>query len=113
MNKKNNLFRLELLILSVLKQKDCYGYEICAFIKLDSKGMFDIKEGVMYPILYNLVENNYITSYEKIVNRKIRVFYHIEESGLNYLHELDDEFQKKLVWIQGMLKGKTKNEREK
>lgn len=103
MNKKNNLFKLELLILSVLYNKDCYGYEICTYIKEHTDGMFDIKEGVMYPILYNLMTNKYISSYEETVKRRIRVFYHIEDEGKLYLKELNEEFQRKLEFVQNLI----------
>lgn len=97
--KKNNFFKLELLILSVLNRKDCYGYEICTIIRDKTNGIFDIKEGVMYPILYNLLTNSYISSYEKVFNRRIRVYYHIEDTGKVYLDELDKEFKSKLKLI--------------
>ena len=35
----------------------------------------------MYPILYKLQDENYISSYEKVIERKVRVYYHIEEKG--------------------------------
>lgn len=103
LNKKNNLFKLELLILSVLFKKDCYGYEICTFIKEQSNGLFDIKEGVIYPILYNLTISNYVSCYEETVKRRVRVFYRIEDKGKIYLQELNEEFQNKLDFIQNLI----------
>jgi len=89
-----------MLILLSLKQKDCYGYEISQMVKEKTAGMFEIKEGVMYPLLHNLLENKYITSFDQIVNRRIRVYYHIEEQGEFYLSKLFQDFNQKVLVIQ-------------
>lgn len=39
---------MELVILSSLVEKDCYGYEIALTISEKSKGILDIKEGALY-----------------------------------------------------------------
>jgi len=46
----------------------------------------------MYNILYKLMDTGFISSYEKIVGRKIRIYYHIEDTGQEYLTELIKEF---------------------
>ena len=53
-----------------------------------SHELIDIKEGTMYPILYKLLDENYISSYEKVIERKVRVYYHIEEKGKEKLLEM-------------------------
>lgn len=103
MIKRNRVFKMELLVLTVLSKGDCYRYDICKHIKEETEGLIDSKEGVMYPILYNLINENYISSYEKLVDHGVRVYYHIEESGRAYLMELKDEFQKKMALIQKMI----------
>ena len=65
MSKKNNFFRLEMLYLKILDEKDCYGYEITHTLKERTNGKINVKEGTMYPILYKFEEIGYITS-EKI-----------------------------------------------
>lgn len=95
MSKKNIYFRFEMLILSVLKDKDRYGYEITSTIKELSDGLIVIKEGTLYPTLYKLIDNDYVSSEDVIVNRKIRVYYHLEDKGRAYLQQLEDEY---FVW---------------
>ena len=73
MPKKNIYFKFDMLILSVLKQRDCYGYEITNSIKELSDGVIDIKEGSLYPSLYKMVDKGYISSKDEFVNRKLRV----------------------------------------
>jgi len=81
-----------MLILQILSNRDCYGYEITSSIKKLSDGVIDIKEGSLYPSLYKMLDNGYISSRDEIVNRKIRVYYHIEDSGKEYLKQMIQEY---------------------
>lgn len=90
--KSNFLFTLDLLVLSILKDKDCYGYELIKIISHDTKEIVNPKMGTMYPILYELLENNYISCYEEHIKSKTRVYYHIEEPGIKYLQEITKEY---------------------
>lgn len=95
MPKKNIYFKFDMLILSLLKQRDCCGYEITNSIKELSDGVIDIKEGSLYPSLYKMVDKGYISSKDEYVNRKLRVYYHIEDAGKEYLEQLIKEY---LLW---------------
>ena len=77
-----------MLLLCIIAKQDCYGYEITKQIKTYSHELIDIKEGTMYPILYKLQDENYISNYEKVIDRKVRVYYHIEEKGKEKLSEM-------------------------
>lgn len=88
--KGNNFFKIEMLILAYLSQNDMYGYEIVKAVTNGTNEVVTLKEGTMYPILYKLLEQKYISSYDKIINKKIRVYYHLEEKGYAYLIELKD-----------------------
>lgn len=104
MAKRNNSFRIEMLLLCILKEKDYYGYELAKAVKEKSLGAIDLKEGTMYPILYKLLDSGYIKSYEEMVNRKVRVYYHIESSGISYLYALIEEYRIMLAGIENILK---------
>lgn len=108
---KKSFFSMELLILSPLYEKDCYGYEIAACISQKSHGILNIKEGALYPILSRLREEEYITSYDKIVNRKIRIYYHMEEKGVILFEKLKEEFYEKYSAIDQILKETNKHEK--
>ena len=99
MSKKNVFFKIDLLILLVLKMGDCYGYEIAQNIRKNTDEMISLKEGTMYPILWKLMEEKKITSYDKVYNGRNRVYYHLEESGHMYLEELIHDFTKNTVKI--------------
>lgn len=101
---------MELVILSTLVDNDCYGYEIASTIMGKSEGIISIKEGALYPILTRLKEGGYVTNYEKIVNRKIRVYYHIEKKGVLLFNDLKEDFYKKFIAIDTILKEGLKDE---
>ena len=92
MPKKSIYFKFDMLILQLLKQRDCCGYEITNSIKELSDGVIDIKEGSLYPSLYKMVDKGYISSKDEYVNRKLRVYYHIEDAGKEYLEQLIKEY---------------------
>lgn len=92
MARKNIYFKFDMLILSILVEKDCYGYEITQAIKDLSDGVIEIKEGSLYPSLYKMMDKGYVSSRDDFVNRKLRVYYHIEEPGKRYLKEITKEY---------------------
>lgn len=80
---------IEMLLLRLLSEGDMYGYQLTQEFKKRSAGIYTILEGSMYPILYRLTEQNYISSYErKVGKRQIRVYYHLNEEGKVYLEKL-------------------------
>lgn len=103
MANKSSIFKLEMLILNVLKNGDCYGYQLNKQLKSDVQGKITITDGNMYNILYRLLDNGYISCYDKRVDKKIRVYYHLEPSGELYLKELVDEFDSVVRLIQDLI----------
>lgn len=104
MARKNSFFKLSMLLLCIIAKQDCYGYEITKQIKTYSHELIVIKEGTMYPILYKLLDENYISSYEKVIDRKVRVYYHIEEKGKEKLLEMINEFNNAVDGIHNVIK---------
>ncbi|WP_368390444.1 PadR family transcriptional regulator, partial [Thomasclavelia ramosa] len=48
-----------------------------------------LAEGVMYPILYRLLDKGYIIDEKRLVGkRKTRVYYKLEPKGKEYLNQL-------------------------
>lgn len=85
---------IEMLLLKLLSESDMYGYQLSQELKKRSKSLYTILEGSMYPILYRLADQNYITFWdEKIGKRQTRVYYHIEKSGIEYLRELIEHYR--------------------
>ena len=60
-----------MLVMSVLKKNDMYGYKIIKELELQSESVFELKEGTLYPILHALEEENLLESYwEEFDGRK-------------------------------------------
>ncbi len=71
------------LILAILKKQDSYGYEIIKKIKKASNNEIIWTEGMLYPVLHRLEENDFIESYwEKSKTGRRRKYYFIKERGL-------------------------------
>ena len=104
MANKNNLFKLEMLLLGILIKQDCYGYEITKLIKNYSNNLIIIKDGTMYPILYKLLDERLISCYDKVVARKVRVYYHIEPAGIDKFKSMVIEFDNMLEGINNIIR---------
>lgn len=83
----------EILILKLLINKDGYVYDLCKSIRELSDGVLEISQNTVYSSTYKLANENYISEYSKLVGkRRTRIYYHIEEKGLQYLKELESEY---------------------
>ncbi len=83
----------ELMALYLLSKEDLYGYQICQLMEEKSEGRFTMLEGSLYLILYKLVELGHLTAYSKLVGkRRTRKYYHLEDSGREYLYEMMHEY---------------------
>lgn len=96
MRAQNNFKKgaVEMLLLHILNSKgDCYGYQLSQLIKETSDNYLIIPEGSLYPALYKLIENGYISDYKmQIGKRLVRVYYHLESAGKDRLVELVEDY---------------------
>lgn len=53
---------LEIIVLKLLSQGRAYGYQLLQRLDQESGGLFRIKEGTLYPILYRLEDDGLIVS---------------------------------------------------
>ncbi|WP_296875011.1 PadR family transcriptional regulator, partial [Thomasclavelia sp.] len=87
----NSFFKMEMLLLKIIEIGDgnYYGYQIAQKMAELSNDKIKIAEGVMYPILYRLLDKEYISDKKVLVGkRKTRIYYQIEPKGKEYLNEL-------------------------
>lgn len=69
---------VELCVLSLLKKKDCYGYEISDYLSRH----IDISEGTVYPILRKLKADGMLTTYlQEESGGPPRKYYSLTELG--------------------------------
>lgn len=81
---------LQILVLKLLGEEPKYGYQLICELRESSHEMFLLKEGTLYPILYRLEDDGFVTSSwsepkGKEVSRK---YYTITEEGRKELAEL-------------------------
>jgi DNA-binding PadR family transcriptional regulator len=64
MSKENGVFKdhLSMVVLSILKTRRMYGYELAQAVKLRSTGLLELREGVLYPMLHRMVGEGYVVS---------------------------------------------------
>ncbi|WP_027637683.1 PadR family transcriptional regulator [Clostridium cadaveris] len=82
-----------MLILSLLKDGDKYGYEMIKELEKKSDETFSLKEGTLYPILHGLEVDGMVESYSKEseMGRK-RKYYRLTKKGLRLLEEKKEEW---------------------
>jgi len=99
------------LLLTLLIEEDMYGYQLSQQIKERSDNDIFFPEGSLYPALYKLTEEGYVTSYEKKVGKRLRrIYYRIEEKGVEYQKEIVKEYLSLQTGIHKILFGKEKYE---
>lgn len=81
------------LIMTLLSQESMYGYQIIKKLDQKSNGIFQFKEGTLYPILHSLETKGMIESYwvEKEGSRK-RKYYTVTKKGNKFLKEKQEEW---------------------
>lgn len=93
-----------LMILSVLKQRDSYGYEISKILFKASNGRIDWQAGSLYPILKKMEKQGLIKSDWKIEdNSRARRYYTIRGKGLKKMDELREDWQSVCTIINKLL----------
>jgi DNA-binding PadR family transcriptional regulator len=72
---------IDLLLLSLLSQKNLYGYEITKILKQMSMGKYEIGEGTLYPALKRLEKKEFLKGHWKESESGRRKYYHVTENG--------------------------------
>lgn len=78
---------IDLLLLSLISQKDLYGYEITKLLKQLSEDRYEMSEGTLYPALKRLEGKLWIESYWSETPAGRRKYYHITDPGMKELEK--------------------------
>ena len=106
MTKNTTYFiKFDLIILSVLQKKDSYAYEMTKLVENITQGQIVPKQGTMYPFIYKMLDEGYITSYPQTVGNKIRVYYHLEDKGKEYLTKGLEDYYNLVKSLDCLFKG--------
>ena len=92
-----NSFRrgvMSLILLSLLKREDMYGYQLVLQTEALSGGRIVTQEGSLYPVLYKLLDQGMISDRKVQVGKRMtRIYYHLEPAGEQRLQELLREYK--------------------
>jgi len=103
---------VEMILLCLLSEKECYGYQLSQLVKEYSEGIISMPEGSLYPALYRLMADGYIVDEKRLVGKRLqRVYYHIQPSGIEYLRILIDEYNTLNQGIYNILYNSKKEEK--
>ena len=95
---------VEMIVLFLLQKHDLYGYQLTTLIKKQSGGNVIVTESTLYPTLYKLLKNGYISDREMpIGKRRVRVYYHLEDAGKDRLADLLEDYHEITVGIERIL----------
>ena len=94
----------ELLILSLLEERDMYVYEIVKAVENYSGGALSISQNTLYTSTYKLIGEGMLSEYTRLVGkRRTRVYYHIEQKGEEYLAQLRENYQRNITGVQNIM----------
>ena len=95
---------VEMIVLFLLQKQNLYGYQLTTLIKKQSNGNVIVTESTLYPTLYKLLKNGYISDREMpIGKRRIRVYYNLEDAGKDCLADLLEDYHEITVGIERIL----------
>lgn len=101
---------IEILILKLLSQERMYGYQLLQELDGRSNGVFKMKEGTLYPVLYRLEDNGFISSlWEEpdrggVDKRSVpRKYYEITAEGHGELVKLISDLKNLMTAIHAVL----------
>ena len=96
---------LEMCILSIIKQRDMYGYEVIEKLSTD----IDVNENTVYPILRRLTSQGLFGTYMEQTNIGApRKYYQITDLGNKRLSEYETEWKTFLKGVFKLLGGSDK-----
>ncbi len=82
---------LDMLMLKLLLPQPKYGYQLISELKEKSCGVFTLKEGTLYPVLYRLEDEMLVESrWREPEGKQLpRKYYAITEQGRETLKDMD------------------------
>ena len=83
-----------LLVMSLLKDGDMYGYQMVSELARRSDHTFELKEGTLYPLLHTLEKAKYVRSYmQEAPSGRQRKYYHLTDAGRLQLADRTEEWR--------------------
>ncbi|MNM46551.1 lineage-specific thermal regulator protein [compost metagenome] len=80
------------MLLTLLSRGPLYGYDMIRELDRQSKGVFALKEGTLYPILHQMEAEGWVEAYWETVGGRNRKYYRITERGRKTLAAKKEEW---------------------
>lgn len=84
---------VDLLLMSLISQRDLYGYEITKLLKQFSDNRYEMSEGTLYPALKRLERKGWIESYWSESAAGRRKYYKITDAGQGELEKKQNDWK--------------------
>ena len=82
-----------MLVLSILCDKEMYGYQIIQELQARSDNVFSLKEGTLYPLLHSMEKAKFLdTFWEQTETGRKRKYYRITKLGKKELASQLDQW---------------------
>lgn len=91
---------IDLLLLSLIHQRELYGYEMTRIIKRLSKDTYEMSEGTLYAALKRMERKNWIASYWKDTENGRRKYYQMTNEGKKELKQKQENWE----WMNDLIK---------
>ena len=91
---------IDLLLMSLIAQKDLYGYEIIQILKQLSDDTYEMSDGTLYAALKRLERKEWVESYWSVTDSGRRKYYHIKDAGKKAL----DSKRKNWKWMDTLVR---------
>jgi PadR family transcriptional regulator PadR len=82
------------VLLTLLEERERYGYEIVSAIEAGSGGRLEVRDGTLYPVLYRLEETGFVEPRWETQDRGVpRKYYRITDAGKAESQRLSAEWR--------------------
>lgn len=84
---------IDLILLSLISQRDMYGYEIVKVLKELSEDTYEMSEGTLYAALKRLEKKHWVESYWQETESGRRKYYRLTDEGGQALENKQENWE--------------------
>jgi PadR family transcriptional regulator PadR len=93
----------ELVVLSLLGDREMYGYEIARAIRVATADALSLGEGVLYPALHAMESRRLVRTRSAQIEGRIRIYYALTSRGKKRLDRLTSDWQRMSLSVNSIL----------
>jgi PadR family transcriptional regulator PadR len=97
----------ELVVLSLLVDREMYGYEIARAVKITTGNALSLGEGVLYPALHAMESRGLVRARSSRIEGRVRIYYALTPKGKRRLSRLSVDWQRISLSVNSVLGSQT------